>query len=80
MKPWIPVEESYDTWGGRIALLGGIDMDFLCRAAPDEVYRLSKAMLERAGDKGGYALGSGNSVAAYVSVENYLAMTRAALE
>jgi len=76
----IPVEESYDRWGDRIAILGGIDMDFLCRSTPDEVYRRGKAMLERAGDKGGYALGSGNSVAEYVPVENFLAMTRAALD
>ncbi len=28
----IPVEEAYRRWGGRIAILGGIDVDFLIRS------------------------------------------------
>jgi len=30
------------------------------------------------GDRGGYALGSGNSIAPYVPVRNYLALLQAA--
>jgi uroporphyrinogen decarboxylase len=37
-------------------------------------------MLERAADVGAYALGTGNSVPAYVPDENYSAMVWAALE
>ena len=59
---------------------GGIDVDFVCRSTPDEIYRRSKAMLERAQDRGGYALGTGNSVPDYVPMENYFAMIRAATE
>lgn len=76
----LPVEEAYDLYGGRIAILGGIDMDYLVRSAPDEIYRRSKAMLERSQERGGYALGSGNSIPEYVPQENYLAMIRAATE
>ncbi|MFP4381141.1 MAG: uroporphyrinogen decarboxylase family protein [Candidatus Sumerlaeia bacterium] len=76
----IPVEESYDRWGDRIAILGGIDMDFLARETPEAVYKRSRAMLERAQNKGGYALGSGNSIPDYIPAENYYAMLRAALE
>jgi uroporphyrinogen decarboxylase len=76
----MPVEDAYERWGRRVAILGGIDVDFVCRSAPEEVYRRSKAMLERAADRGGYALGTGNSVPDYVPTENYLAMVRAALE
>lgn len=75
-----PVEDAYERWGDRIAILGGIDVDFVCRSTPDEVYRRSRAMLERAEDRGGYALGTGNSVPDYVPTENYLAMIRAAVE
>jgi uroporphyrinogen decarboxylase len=76
----LPVEQSYERYGARIAHLGGIDLDYICRAAPNEVYRRSKAMLWRGMEKGGYALGSGNSVPDYIPDEGYFAMTRAALE
>lgn len=75
-----PVEACYDRWGARIAILGGIDMDFLCRAAPDAVYERSKAMLRRAEAGGAYALGTGNSLPEYVPQPNYLAMLAAAVE
>jgi len=75
-----PVEEAYERYGGRIAILGGIDVGFICRSTPEEVYRRSKAMLERASGRGGYALGTGNSVPEYVPDEGYFAMLHAALE
>jgi len=76
----IPVEEAYKLWHERIAILGGIDMDFLSRRDPQEVYLRARNLLELTSDTGGYALGSGNSIPDYVPVENYLAMIRAALE
>jgi uroporphyrinogen decarboxylase len=75
-----PIEQAYDKYRGRVALLGGIDVDFVIRSAPDAVYRRSREMLERAAAGGGYALGTGNSVPEYVPVENYCAMIWAALE
>ncbi len=76
----IPVEKAYEKWNGRIAILGGIDVDFMCSATPQEVYHRAKAMLERTSPKGGYALGTGNSVPQYVPSENYYAMILAVLE
>lgn len=73
-----PVEEAYKKWGSRIAILGGLDVDFVVRSTPDEIYQRAKRMLAAAPI--GYALGTGNSVPAYVPDENYFAMTRAALE
>jgi hypothetical protein len=73
----MPVEEAYDTYGSRIAILGGIDVDYVIRATPEEVYKRSCAMLERASGRGGYALGTGNSVPEYVPAEHYFAMTAA---
>lgn len=75
-----PVEEMYDTYGSRIAIMGGIDVDFVIRSTPDEVYRRSKAMLGRSAERGGYALGTGNSVPEYVPDEHYFAMIAAATE
>lgn len=74
----IPVEEAYEQLCGRIAVLGGIDMNFLVTSTPEKIYARSRNMLERAVDRGGYALGSGNSIADYVPPENFMAMIRAA--
>ncbi|MBC8400467.1 MAG: hypothetical protein H8E14_03155 [Candidatus Marinimicrobia bacterium] len=70
----LPVEDAYDLWADRIAILGGIDMDFLARGTPEEIVKRSKKMLEKGLDNGGYALGSGNSIPEYIPDENYLAM------
>ena len=75
-----PVEEAYEQYHGRIAILGGIDMDFVVRAEPERIYERSKAMLERASGRGGYALGTGNSVPEYVPDDHFFALIRAALD
>ena len=40
----------------------------------------AEVMLDRAAGRGGYALGTGNSVPAYVPDDRYFAMIRAALD
>jgi uroporphyrinogen decarboxylase len=75
----LPVEEAYVAYAGRIAVLGGIDVDFLCRKSPEEILGRARNLLKMTGSKG-YALGSGNSIPAYVPDENYLAMISAAFE
>ena len=62
------------TIGQRIALLGGIDVDFLCRADEAAIRQRVWNTLDTCMPGGGYCLGSGNSVANYVPVENYLIM------
>ncbi|MCL2351782.1 MAG: hypothetical protein FWC55_04530 [Firmicutes bacterium] len=76
----MPVEECYDRWGGRIALMGGIDVDFLIRSDVAEIKKRCRAMLDRAEAKGAYALGSGNSIPEYIPYEKYLAMLECAWE
>lgn len=76
----ISVEEAYEDHHERLAILGGIDVDFVCRSTPKAVYERSKEMLERAEGRGSYALGTGNSVPEYVPDEGYFAMIRAALD
>lgn len=63
-----------DGYGREIALLGGIDVDFLCRSDEQAVRRRVRKTLDKCHPGGGYCLGSGNSVANYVPVDNYLAM------
>jgi uroporphyrinogen decarboxylase len=75
----IPVEQAYEKWGSRITVLGGIDIDFICRSTPETVYNRAAAMLKKTSERGAYALGSGNSIPIYVPQENYLAMIAAAV-
>ncbi len=70
------VEDGWKRWGDRIAILGGIDMDFLVRSAPEAIHQRAVGLLKLTGSKG-YALGSGNSIPAFVPKENYLAMINA---
>jgi uroporphyrinogen decarboxylase len=74
-----PVEQAYEDLKDRIAILGGIDMNFLAHKSSAEVYLRCKEMLKRA-KQGGYALGSGNSIPDYIPSENYLAMLKAGTE
>lgn len=76
----IKVEDAYKDLNTRIAVLGGMDVDFLARSTPDEVYTRCKNMLMMSEESGGYALGSGNSVPDYVPNDNYLAMLKAGNE
>ena len=74
-----PFSRWIEEYGDRIGLLGGFDMDFLCRKSPDEIV----AEVERLGGEyraaaRGYALGSGNSIPDYVPAANYLAMLEGA--
>lgn len=75
-----PVEDAWEWWSDRIAILGGIDMDFLARKTPEEIYQRSLRLLERTSGSGAYALGSGNSIPDYIPWLNYLAMLRAAAD
>lgn len=76
----MPVEEAYERFHDRFAVLGGIDVDFLCRNKPAVIYERSRAMLERSVELGSYALGSGNSIPDYVPDESFFAMIRAATD
>ena len=70
----MPVECVKDKYGHRITILGGIDVDFMTRASVDDVRRRTRDVLEHCMPGGGFALGTGNSVASYIPVPNYLAM------
>jgi uroporphyrinogen decarboxylase len=74
----MPVEQAYEKYHNRIAIIGGLDVGFICRSTPDVVYDRAKAMLERSAEKGGFALGTGNSVPDYMPDKNFFALIRAA--
>lgn len=69
-----PVTLAKERYGDRIAILGGIDVDFLCRKCEAEIRERVRKTLDVCMVGGGYCLGTGNSVTNYIPVENYLAM------
>jgi len=69
----LPVTEFKKRYGNRVAALGGVDVDKLCRLEERELRSYVRNILECCMPTR-YALGSGNSVANYVPVENYLIM------
>ncbi|MCK4624283.1 MAG: hypothetical protein KAV00_03160 [Phycisphaerae bacterium] len=69
-----PVTEAKASYGDRIALLGGIDLDFLCRSDEQAIRKRVRETLDVCMPGGGYCLGTGNSVANYVPLDNYLVM------
>ncbi|MCL2866850.1 MAG: hypothetical protein FWF47_03700 [Clostridia bacterium] len=76
----LPVEEAYEQYYGRIAVLGGIDLDFILRSTPEQLTARCRDILERTASRGGYALGTGNSVPEYIPQDKYITLLRAGLE
>jgi uroporphyrinogen decarboxylase len=77
---YLPVTLAKNLYGHRIGLIGGVDMDFLSRQNPNAVKDYVSNILEICMPDGGYCLGSGNTVANYVPLENYLTMLLTGLE
>ncbi len=70
----IPVEDFQRTYGDRIAVLGGIDINILSGGTPSQVRQRVRYLLRHCGAAGRYAVGSGNSIPSYVPANNYIAM------
>ena len=68
------IRDSKPTYGKKISLLGGIDVDFLCRSDEAAIRQRVRDTLDVCTPGGGYCLGTGNSVANYIPVDNYLIM------
>ena len=69
-----PVESVFQRYGDRVAVLGGVDINLLARGTPQQVRARCREILDGCGGKGGFALGSGNSVTNYCRIENFYAM------
>ena len=68
------VRQVKQTYGQRIGLLGGIDVDFLCRSEATAIRKRVRETLDVCMPGSRYCLGTGNSVANYIPLDNYLAM------
>jgi uroporphyrinogen decarboxylase len=72
----MPVASFKRYYGHRVAVLGGIDVNVLAGGTEDDVRAYVRRVLDECGPGGGYVLGSGNSVANYVPVRNFVAMVQ----
>jgi uroporphyrinogen decarboxylase len=70
----VPVTEAKRRWGQRVALLGGLDIDFIARSPELAVRQRVRDTLDVCQPGGGYCLGLGNWVTSYIPVDNYLAV------
>ncbi len=69
-----PVQQTKKRWGKRIALLGGVDIDFITRAQPRQVETYTQSILETCVEGGGFALGLGNWVPDSAPLGNYISV------
>lgn len=68
-----------EQYGGRVAVLGGIDVDKLARLPEDELRLHVRKTIDACLPGGRFALGSGNTVCNYVPLSNYFAMVEEAM-
>ncbi len=68
------VESVKAKWGHKIAVIGGVDVDFLCRSDEKAVRNRVRQTLDACMPGGGYCLGTGNSMCNYIPIDNYLVM------
>ncbi|HHY62721.1 MAG TPA: uroporphyrinogen decarboxylase family protein [Bacillota bacterium] len=69
----MPVADFKDEYGHRVGVLGGIDIDKLCRLDEADLRSYVRTTIDRCMPRG-WALGSGNSIANYVPVRSFLIM------
>ncbi len=69
-----PVWEAKKKYSNKIALLGGFDMNKISQFSEDSIRSHTRFLMEKCAPDGGWALGTGNSVANYVPVHNFLTM------
>ena len=69
----LPIAEAKKKYGKDIALIGGLDVDFLCRSSEDSIRRKVREVIDACLPGGRFFFGSGNWVTEYVPFENYAA-------
>lgn len=69
-----PVTDFVSSFGHRVGVLGGVDVDYLARFEEQELRRYVRSILESCTQETRYALGSGNSIANYVPLQSFLIM------
>jgi len=66
--------------GGRIGVMGNVDVDLLSRGTVEQVKAATKELIARVSPLGGHILSSGNTISSSVRADNFMAMLEAARE
>ena len=74
-----PAAEAKRRWGGRIGILGGVDVDKLTRLSGPDLRRYVREVIDACAPGGRFAVGSGNSIPDYIPPANFLTMIDEAL-
>lgn len=74
------IKELKEKVGGKLCLLGNIDLDRLSRGTPKEIKDMVRENIKNIAPGGGYCIGSSNSVTNYVPLKNYKALLEATFE
>lgn len=67
----MPVSDAKKKYGGRVAILGGVDMSYLCTAEWNDLEAYIANTIQSCAPGGSYALGTGNSLADYVPMQSF---------
>lgn len=70
----LSVIEFKERYGDKVAPLGGVDVDKLCRLPEKDLRSYCRKILDKCMLGGRYAYGTGNSVTNYIPIENYFIM------
>ena len=70
----LPVEAFSSRYGDRISVIGGLDIDLLCRGSEEQIRQRTRKILQACAPSRGYMLGTGNTMANYVPLKNFLTM------
>lgn len=76
----MPVVNFKEKYGSRITALGGLDVDFICRSSKEEIRKYTIKHIEECFYDGYWALGTGNSLADFMPVENYITVLETGFE
>jgi uroporphyrinogen decarboxylase len=79
-KSW-DAREVKARYGDRLCLIGTIDLDrLLCRGTPQEVESAVKRDIDELGWDGGFCIGTSNTPAYYMDIDNFRAMVEATIK
>lgn len=72
------LEAIKNKYGNKLCLWGNVDLRYtLTRGTPEDVEKEVKSCIKKAGNHGGYIIGSANSLTDYCPTENIFAMAKA---
>ncbi|MCE5309060.1 MAG: hypothetical protein LLG20_15585 [Acidobacteriales bacterium] len=75
---YMPLDQVRRHSGGKVAVVGNVDVTLLSEGTVEEVRRATESLIERMSPLGGHILSSGNSISSSVRGENFMAMLDAA--